>query len=49
MIYSARGADSVEEWADRVLADKETSAIEGHIGTWLEEVARIVSGRDQTR
>jgi Type II restriction endonuclease EcoO109I len=44
MIYTARGADSVEEWADRVLADKETSAIEGHIGTWLEEVARIVSG-----
>jgi len=26
------------------LADKETSAIEAHIGTWLEEVARIVSG-----
>ena len=44
MIYTTRGADSVEEWADRVLADKETSAIEGHIGTWLEEVARIVSG-----
>lgn len=27
-----------------MLADKETSAIEGHIGTWLEEVARLVSG-----
>jgi hypothetical protein len=27
-----------------VFADKETSAIEGHIGTFLEEVARIVSG-----
>jgi hypothetical protein len=27
-----------------VLADKETSAIEAHIGTFLEEVARIVSG-----
>jgi hypothetical protein len=27
-----------------VLADKETSAIEGHIGTFLEQVARIVSG-----
>ena len=27
-----------------MLADKETSAIEGHIGTWMEEVARIVSG-----
>jgi hypothetical protein len=44
MIYTVRGTDSVEEWADRVLADKETSAIEAHIGTWLEEVARIVSG-----
>jgi Type II restriction endonuclease EcoO109I len=44
MIYTARGTDSTEEWVERVLADKETSAIEGHIGTWLEEVARIVSG-----
>jgi hypothetical protein len=44
MIYTVSGTDSVEEWADRVLADKETSAIEAHIGTWLEEVARIVSG-----
>ncbi len=44
MIYTVRGVESVEEWADQVLADKETSAIEGHIGTWMEEVARIVSG-----
>jgi hypothetical protein len=44
MIYTARGVESAEEWADQVLADKETSAIEGHIGTWMEEVARIVSG-----
>jgi Type II restriction endonuclease EcoO109I len=44
MIYTVRGVESVEEWADQVLADKETSAIEGHIGTFLEEVARIVSG-----
>ena len=44
MIYTVRGVDSVEEWADQVLADKETSAIEAHIGTWLEEVARLVSG-----
>ncbi len=44
MLYTVRGAESVEEWADQVLADKETSAIEGHIGTWMEEVARIVSG-----
>jgi hypothetical protein len=44
MIYTVRGTDSADEWAERVLADKETSAIEGHIGTWLEEVARIVSG-----
>jgi hypothetical protein len=41
MIYTVRGIESVEEWADHVLADKETSAIEG---TFLEEVARIVSG-----
>jgi Type II restriction endonuclease EcoO109I len=44
MIYTVRGTDAAEEWAERVLADKETSAIEAHIGTWLEEVARIVSG-----
>jgi hypothetical protein len=44
MIYTARGTQTVEEWVDRVLNDKETSAIEGQIGTFLEEVARIVSG-----
>jgi hypothetical protein len=44
MIYAVRGVTSVDEWVDRVLEDKETSAIEGHIGTWQEEVARIVSG-----
>lgn len=44
LIYIARGTQDVEEWADQVLADKETSAIEGHMGTFLEEVARIVSG-----
>src|SRR6266849_632882 len=44
MIYTARGTDSAEVWAELVLVDKETSAIEAHIGTWLEEVARIVSG-----
>jgi len=44
MIYTARGVTSVEDWVDGVLADKETSAIEGHLGTWMEEVARIVSG-----
>jgi hypothetical protein len=44
MIYTVRGVETVEEWAEQVLADKETSAIEAHIGTWLEEVARLVSG-----
>ena len=44
MIYTARGATTVDEWVDHVLADKETSAIEAHIGTFLAEVARIVSG-----
>jgi hypothetical protein len=43
MIYIVRGVESVEDWADQVLADKETSAIEAHLGTWLEDVARIVS------
>lgn len=44
MIYTARGVRDVEEWVNRVLEDKETSSIEGHIGTFVEEVARIVSG-----
>jgi type II restriction endonuclease EcoO109I-like protein len=44
MIYTARGATTVDEWVDRSIEDWETSAIEGHIGTWMEEVARIVSG-----
>jgi hypothetical protein len=44
MIYTVRGVRTVEEWVDRVLEDKETSAIETHLGTWQEEVARIVSG-----
>jgi hypothetical protein len=44
MIYTIRGVETVDEWAEQVLADKETSAIEAHIGTWLEEVARLVSG-----
>ena len=43
MIYTARGATSVDEWVGRRLDDWETSAIEGHLGTWQEEVARIVS------
>jgi hypothetical protein len=44
LIYTLRGTTSVADWVRRTLADWETSAIEGHIGTWLEEVARIVSG-----
>lgn len=44
MIYTARGTSTVDQWVDRALEDWETSAIEGHIGTWMEEVARIVSG-----
>jgi hypothetical protein len=44
MIYTARGTRTVDDWVDHVLADKETSAIEGQIGTFLEEVARIASG-----
>jgi len=44
MVYTIRGTITVDEWVDRAFADWETSAIEGHIGTWMEEVARIVSG-----
>ena len=44
LIYTVRGATTVEGWVDRALEDWETSAIEGHLGTWMEEVARIVSG-----
>jgi hypothetical protein len=44
MIYTVRGVLTVSTWVERVLQDWETSAIEGHLGTWLEEVARIVSG-----
>jgi hypothetical protein len=44
MTYTARGTATVDEWVSRVLDDKETSAMEGHLGTFLEEVARIVSG-----
>jgi hypothetical protein len=44
MIYTIRGMRTVDEWIDRVLQDKETSAIEAHLGMWLEEVAHIVSG-----
>lgn len=44
MIYTVLGVLGVSTWVERVLQDWETSAIEGHLGTWLEEVARIVSG-----
>jgi hypothetical protein len=44
MIYTARGIKNLNMWVDRVIEDMETSAIEGHIGTFVEEVARIVSG-----
>jgi hypothetical protein len=44
MIYTARGIKDVDEWVERVIEDMETSALEGHIGTFVEEVARIVSG-----
>jgi Type II restriction endonuclease EcoO109I len=43
MIYTVRGATTVAEWVTRSIEDWETSAIEGHLGTWQEEVARIVS------
>jgi hypothetical protein len=44
MIYTSRGTTTLDAWVDRALEDWETSAIEGHVGTWMEEVARIVGG-----
>lgn len=44
MIYTARGTTTVSEWTERVLADRETSSFETHLGKFQEEVARIVSG-----
>jgi hypothetical protein len=44
MIYTARGTRTVAEWIERVLADRETSSFETHLGKFQEEVARIVSG-----
>jgi hypothetical protein len=44
MIYTARGTRTVSEWIERVLADRETSSFETHLGKFQEEVARIVSG-----
>ena len=44
MIYTVRGITTTEDWIRAVLQDKETSALEGVLGTWQEEVARIVSG-----
>jgi hypothetical protein len=43
LIYTLRGVTTIGDWVTRVLADRETSAIEGHLGTFLEELARIVS------
>ncbi len=43
-VYAALGTRNVDDWVDRVLRDKETSAVEGYIGTWMEEVSRIMSG-----
>jgi hypothetical protein len=42
--YGVLGVTSVEDWIDRALADLETSALESHVGRWLEDVARIMSG-----
>jgi hypothetical protein len=44
MIYTVRGVRTVNDWVDRVIEDRETSAIEAHLGTFMEETARIVSG-----
>ena len=44
MIYTVRGVTTVSEWVDAALRDWETSAIEGHLGTWLEEVALVSGG-----
>jgi hypothetical protein len=43
MIYTARGVETVAEWMAAVLTDQETARIENLLGTWQEEVAKIVS------
>jgi len=43
-MYAALGADDVETWGRRVLADMLPSAAEGLVGNWIEEVARIMCG-----
>ncbi len=47
MIYTARGVETVAEWIAAVLSDTETSRIENLLGTWQEEVAKIVSGGEK--
>ena len=42
--HAVLGTTSVDDWVDRALADLETSALESHVGKWLEDVARIMSG-----
>ena len=42
--YAARGITSIAEWTGRAADDIEASSLEGLVGTWLEEVAIIVSG-----
>jgi Type II restriction endonuclease EcoO109I len=42
--HAVLGTTSVDDWVERALADLETSALESHVGKWLEDVARIVSG-----
>ncbi len=48
MIYTARGATTIDQWVDRDLEDRETSAIEGHLGTWQERWL-VSFARHQTR
>jgi hypothetical protein len=43
-VYAALGIDKADPWVERVLNDQLISSAEGLVGTWLEEVARIMSG-----
>jgi hypothetical protein len=43
-VYASLGITDVDRWVRQVIQDRTMSALEGLIGNFLEEVARIVSG-----
>jgi hypothetical protein len=43
-VYASLGITDIDQWVRQVIQDKSISALEGLMGNFLEEVARIVSG-----